>query len=264
MSKIYLINVGANMADKSIVRSPVFSDGGFYYAPFTKEGVNGYMKFSNEIRPFVQRHKMNGRDIHCDPDWKNLTYGDGWCRRSAALWHAERNDIFLFWALLWKNNGKGWIEWTDKKREQTDGDDPRQWCLIGAIRIDEILDEGQHPSDATARNRLRAKANAHVFKGLIGKDNRVFIGQKRHSMLFEKAVDLGIYKSSSLLLKTVRTASGEKLNWHHGIRWNFSTRACRAICDLTTHDGWKRAIILRNSIRKKNPNFDLLAGLTWP
>jgi putative DNA base modification enzyme with NMAD domain len=135
------------------------------------------------------RFPSRGRRPHCDPDWSNLTYGDQWSnRRAAALRRVEVGDILLFWALLWRNDGKSWRNFTGQ----------RGWYLIGALRVSEILEEGQTVKDAKPANRKRAAKNVHLVDGdgAIGDGQRVFIGSKRRSMLFRRGVDLQTTQSS--------------------------------------------------------------------
>lgn len=201
MPKIYLINVGVNCGHGSKHRSPIFADGHFQFV------------------------HLPG---HLDPNWKALTYGD-WCGdpRARALSSAKQNDIFLFWALLWRTTN----EMADFKKSRDKG-----WYLIGALRIvDPILKTGESLKAVLKNRKLLARAaqNAHVSNGRVEKGNlvRVFLGNPKHSAGFDYAVDLGIYQSDSLLRKTVRTKSGEKINWREKPHWNSATRSCRAILD---------------------------------
>jgi hypothetical protein len=50
-------------------------------------------------------------------------------------------------------------------------------------------------------------------------------------------------------------------NWNTPPRWNSVTRSCRAVWNLEISEERQRANLVRNAIRQKNPDFDLLAGL---
>ncbi len=181
MSKVYLVNVGANSAHASMARSPISDDGSFVFVSFPHAGIRGVRPYPVKARPFVR-----GVDIyhtHNDPDWPNLTYGDG-CHspRARALRRVEENDILLFWGLLWQKNGKGWDAFTGE----------RSWYLFGALRVREILEEGQRPTDASASRIKRARQNVHFYRGELDEGNRVFIGCTRYSRLFRVGVDLEV------------------------------------------------------------------------
>lgn len=239
MSKVFLINVGANTSDTSRARSPIFEDGRFIYVPFSYEcrGADGQSEYPKQARPFIR--KMQGRSTHCDPDWNNLTYGDNCAnRRAAALRRVEVGDIMLFWALLWRNKGKTWQSFTGQ----------RGWYLIGALRVSDILDQGQTPKDAKSSNRKRAAKNAHLVGGIIGESQRVFIGAKRSSRLFRRGVDLETTKRAGLLFRTVRAANGDRLGLNGRIPWYSSTRSCRMIWDLSLPEDRARARIAQKAI----------------
>jgi hypothetical protein len=252
MPRIYLINVGANLAHQSLARSPIFSDQTFAYVSFPDE--EGGQDYPETARAY--RSANCPSSTHLDPDWLNLTYGDN-CKnpRARALLRAAPRDILLFWALLWRHSGTGWSGWTGE----------RGWFLIGAIRIEEILEAGEPVSRAKVANRDRARYNAHVSYGRVAsrsnRIDRLFIGFKRFSGLFRKAVDLGIGRTDSLFRKTVFTADGRAIKWGTSPRWNSVTRSCRAVWSLDDPAESRRARLLRDAIQKKNLEFDLLAGL---
>jgi len=126
MSKVYLINIGANTSDRSRARCPVFANGSWVYVPFSykERGTDGYHEYPKAARPYIRN--MDGRNTHCDPDWTGLTYGD-YClnRRARALASARSGNILLFWGLLWRNIAKNWDGFTGEKG----------WYLFGAFRI---------------------------------------------------------------------------------------------------------------------------------
>jgi Nucleotide modification associated domain 3 len=249
MPRIYLVNIGANTAHQKLARCPIFDDGSFVYVSFPDE--EGRQKYPKTAQPFL--FPKCSPNTHLDPDWNNLTYGDN-CKnpRARALLQAKPNDIFLFWALLWKSTNENWTE-------------DRGWYFIGAIRIEEILEAGDPITKAKFENQERAKNNAHVFGNQVvknpGRIDRVFIGFKDNSILFPKAIDLEIGKDDGLFQKTVRTADRKKVNWNEPPRWNSVTRSCRAVWDLEVLDERQRANLVCDAIRRKNPNFDLLTGL---
>src|SRR5207249_2027096 len=147
---------------------------------------------------------IDSRDVHDDPDWESLTYSDNCGNPPAlALKRVQPSDILLFWALLWRNLGRDWSGFTGE----------HGWYLIGALRVREVLDEGQRADDATAPNRARAARSVHFQPGKpLEPDNRVFISSRRYSKLFPKAVDFQVTQGSGLIYRTIRTAAGHRLN----------------------------------------------------
>jgi hypothetical protein len=164
------------------------------------------------------------------------------------LWKAEVGDILLFWALLWRNYGKTWQSFSGE----------RAWSLIGALRIGEILEASDTAKNA--KSATRASKNAHLADGIIGDGQRVFIGSKRSSKLFPRAVDLQTTRGSGLLYRTISAASGRRLGLRSKIPWNSSTRTCRVIWDLKNPEHRARARIARNAIFR-HTGYDLLRDL---
>jgi len=250
MSKIYLINVGANSSHQSKARCPIRSDGTFVYVPFPYSGSDyGTRPYPADAWLFTKGLRRN--QTHADPDWRNLTYGDYVANaRAASLRNASPSDILLFWSLLWRNEGDDWNSF----------ESDQSWHIIGALRVEEVLREGQNFKEAKAWNRRRAKANAHFEGDSLGIGHMVFIGAKESSALLTFAVPLVTKLTTrSLLYRAIRTAAGEKLPLT-GKHWSSFTRSCRPICDLATPDGQRRAMILRDAIQAKNSTFDLLSG----
>jgi hypothetical protein len=249
MSKIYLINVGANTSHRGTARSPIFEHDTFLYVSFPHAGEPGTRPYPPSARRFIRN--VDPLHTHFDPDWENLTYGD-YCRnrRAVALRRAEVGDTLLFWSLLWRNTGQRWEDFTGE----------RGWYLIGALRISEILEEGQSPKDAKPSNAKRAAKNAHFCQRILDPDNRVFIGSIRYSTLFPKAVDLEATRTSGLLFETIRTAGGLRLKPHGKRNWYSSTRACRVIWDLDEPEERARTNVARKAILGKT-GYDLLRDL---
>ena len=256
MSKIFLINIGANTGHASVARGPIFEDATWAYLPFPHRNIKEGKSYPENARNFIRNIGLN--ETHSDPDWKNLTYGDlVQNRRAAALNGAHEGDVLLFWGLLWRNLTHDWSGWTGE----------RAWYLFGAITIEEILDAGQKPSDVKIlNNRVRAAENVHACKGKVGDGQKVFIGCKKRSQRFEKAVDLGIYKNSGLLFQAIRTAAGENISWTSKPKWNSVTRPVREIFDSSVPnsgkqaDSRRRVELLRKAILAEN-GFDLMEGI---
>jgi hypothetical protein len=247
MNKIFLVNIGANTSDGSRARSPLFKNGRFIYVPFSykRRGNDGRRDYPSVTRPFIRA--MHGRSTHCDPDWDNYTYGD-YClnRRARALASAGFGDILLFWGLLWRSTAKSWDGFTGEKG----------WYLLGAFRIHEVLVQRQRPTDAsTPDNRTRAAQNVHFYRGILDTGNRVFIGSRRYSKRFPKAVPF-YTEDSRLLFDTVRTRDGRHLRIHSRPRWISSTRPCRAVWDFCKPAQRLRAKMVRDAILQ-HTDYDL-------
>ena len=249
MSNVYLVNIGANTAHSSQARSPLFDDGTFTFVSFPHPNKPGIRPYPVEAQPFVKKKFIN--QTHSDPDWKNLTYGDD-CRnrRAIALKKVVEDDVLLFWGLLWRNTGKEWKTFTSERR----------WCLIGALRVREILKPGQLPTDAKSTRVKRAQQNVHFHREELEPGNFVFIGCTRYSRLFPVAVDLEVTNQSGLLYRTVRTGSGNPLTLNGKPKWSNSLRSCRRIWDLSDHNSKRLAQIASKRISEVT-GYDLLADL---
>ncbi|MGH9929587.1 MAG: hypothetical protein ACREA9_10255 [Pyrinomonadaceae bacterium] len=176
MSKIYLINIGANNAHYSSARSPRFADGSFVFVPFPWNGAH-VRRYPVTCTPFIRTSRNS---THDDPDWPNLTYGDDCGNgRAGNLRHVTEGDILLFWGLLWDNSGNTWAGFTGQKG----------WYLLGALRVGDILKGGQRPTHARAEHIARARRNVHFRNGPLPQTHRVFIGDPRYSTLLARSVD---------------------------------------------------------------------------
>jgi hypothetical protein len=252
MAKIYLINVGANTSDSNRARSPIFQDGKWIYVPFIHKSGKPGENFPPATKQYTS--KCEGIKCHLDPDWEHLTYGD--CLdepRSKALTKVQKNEILLFWALLWRTNQSDSVFESKEKG----------WYLIGAVRVEYALKSSEQIQALAPSIRDRALLNAHVEDGRIKKGDVVFVGSPnlRHSRRFERAVDWEVYRDGGLMQRVVSTAKGEEIQWHKQPKWNSVTRACRAILDLDKKNDRHLAELLARRIEKHNPEFALIDGL---
>jgi hypothetical protein len=149
--------------------------------------------------------------------------------------------------LLWANKGSTWGDFTGERR----------WCIIGALRVREILRPGQRPGDAKSSRVARAGKNAHFWRKKLQPGDYVFLGCTKLSRLFPKAVDLQVSSRTGLLYKTIRTAQGAKLTPNTKPRWNSSLRSIRAIWDLSIAEEHIRAKFARDAILRQT-GYDLL------
>jgi hypothetical protein len=246
MSKIYLVNVGANSQHYSSARSPLFADGTFVFVPFPCDGGPHVRPYPSRCQPFTSRTVDH---THDDPDWPNLTYGDDCANgRAGALKKVDEGDILLFWGMLWENKGSKWQDFNGE----------RGWYLIGALRVSEILTGGQRPVDARPDHIARARRNVHFKKGPLCNTHRVFIGNPSYSSQLRKAIDLKVNEPDGLMYRTILTADGSPLVMGSRPHWRSSLRSCRQIWDLSVEEQRQRAQIVRDEIRMKNNNYDLL------
>lgn len=251
MSSVYLINVGANTSHGARARGPLFENGSFIWVPFPTSKPKGPPGYSEKALPFL--HNVEPLCTHADPDWINLTYGDDCSnRRAMSLRNVSKGDVLLFWGLLWQNNGKDWNGFTGEKG----------WYLLGALRVEEIGEEGE--SVRQLANRDRASKNAHFARGggilRTGKRERVFVGETRYSKLFPRAVDLEVKSRDGLLYRAFTSADGKLLKIYGTPSWRSSLRSCRKMWDLNDHVQRKRAEIVRDVILKRT-DYDLLRNL---
>src|SRR2546427_12145834 len=98
MSKIYLVNVGANVSHQHEARSPIFADETFEFVSFPDD--KNQKPYPAAVRNFV---RPTIATTHLDPDWTNLSYGD-YCHNplAKALLVVSPDDILLFWGLRWR------------------------------------------------------------------------------------------------------------------------------------------------------------------
>jgi len=185
---------------------------------------------------------------HLDPDWHGMTYGDH-CenRRARALQNVSKNDVLLFWGLLWKTKKNGSDIWETREKG---------WYLLGALRVELILKGGESTKQLPKALRDRASKNAHVWKGAVLKDGcqRVFVGNSRHSRRFSHPVDMEIGNDKGLLRRSIKATGGRLLQWDKSPRWNSALRSCRAV--LETNEA--AAKYLARRIAKENPGLNLI------
>jgi hypothetical protein len=273
MCSIYVINVGANTSHYSQARSPIFDDESFVYVSFCADPKKEthYSKYPPEMIPFTNPSKRN-LVTHNDPNWTDMTYGDVCERgRGASLKNVIPGDILLFWGLLWYNKRSDWKSFIGRKRDcWKDFTNGKGWYILGALRVEKIIETEKELEDLSLKNRCRAENNIHFHNGNIQAKNRIFLGNKdkKYSGLFDKAVKLWIPKTESrsewktcLLYKTFKAADGRCLSLNDNPRWNRSLRACRKMWDISIYKELKLAEHVRDEIQRFNPNFDLLANL---
>jgi len=246
VSRIFLINIGANSAHSSVARSPRFSNGSFIFVPFPNPGGKWIRDYPSLCRPFVRTTSL---DTHDDPDWQHLTYGDDCANgRAGSLQRVTEGDILLFWGMLWGNRGNSWYDF----------DGSHGWYLFGAFRVAEILFGGQRVTQALPEHVDRARRNVHFTHGPLPKTHRVFIGDSRYSTQFVRAVDLEVNREEGLLYRTIRTANGQPLTINGTPKWNSSLRSCRPVWDLDIQTDCRLACVVRDAIMAAN-DYNLLA-----
>jgi hypothetical protein len=154
----------------------------------------------------------------------------------------------------WQVDGRGDDVWASRQRA---------WYLIGALRVAQILKGGEGIDRLPRPVQHRVKHNAHVGGRRVESRPlvRVFVGDPRRSARFRRAVDLGVYRADSLLLKTLRDSKGRRLRWKGAPRWSSALRGCRAVLDLDQPEHRDRARLLQQCIRRANPDFSLLAEM---
>jgi Nucleotide modification associated domain 3 len=216
MSKIFLINVGANTSHENRARSPILRNDTWTYVPFPRDKESEHGEDYPDSAAQCVR-VPNGLKCHLDPDWDRLTYGDS-CHEppGRSLLKVQDGDILLFWALLWK------VERNEMVFESRE----KGWYLIGALRTSHILKGGERLGALPNGIRQRAEHKAHVLKGQVRMPGteRVFVGNLEHSRRFTQAVDLEVGRNNGLMHRVVRTSKGDRVCWNKPPRWYSLTR----------------------------------------
>jgi hypothetical protein len=252
MCSIYVINIGANTNHSSQARSPIFNDdGSFVYVSFcANEEERHRSPYPGEMLPFTNPHKEN-LETHNDPDWRNLTYGDDCSTpRARALKNVEQSDILLFWGLLWRNSGNCWNDFVSPLK--------KGWYLLGTLRVEDIIKGRKKVDEVSKSIRHRAQQNIHFSNGVLPDEEFVFLGAKKYSQRFSKAIDLGIDDENGLVYKAFTFADGKLLCCKGEPRWYRSLRACRKMWDLSDSKQCELAEHVRDAIQKDNKSFDML------
>ncbi|HKO63493.1 MAG TPA: hypothetical protein VJV03_20175 [Pyrinomonadaceae bacterium] len=240
MSRVFLVNIGANSAHGSIARSPRFADGSFVFVPFPNAGGAWIRNYPHVCRPFVRATSL---DSHDDPDWPNLTYGDDCANgRAGSLQQVTEGDLLLFWGMLWGNRGNSWQHF----------DGSYGWYLLGAFRIAEIVLGGRGAKDTRPEYVGRALGNVHFSHGQLPLTHRVFIADPRYSTRFQTAIDLEVHRADGLIYRTIRTADGRALALNRTPKWNSSLRSCRPVWDLDIPNDRLLACAVRDEIMAAN------------
>lgn len=240
MSKVYMVNVGANMGDAGMARSPVFPDRSFVFVTFPDP--ESCAEYPAACRPYVREVTTT----HADPDWDNLTYGDI-CNngRARALLSVVPGDILLFWGLLWRTTDANQSVWSVSDRG---------WYLLGSLQVRIVLEAGTLLSTLPPEEATRAASNAHVVGGRVDPDamTRIFLADRAASGRFQKAVDLEIGLDGGLMHRVFRTAGGELVRWKESPKWSSVFRSCRAVLDTTNPSDRVRLDDLKASMAKCN------------
>jgi hypothetical protein len=136
----------------------------------------------------------------------------------------------------------------------------REWYLLGALRVAEILRGGQHVDSLSKAARARALENAHMAGGAkLEEDHYVFVGDRSHSCRLRSAVPLATYAKEGLIYRAFTTAARVPLELNGNPAWKSSLRSCRPMWDLSNASDLKRARVVAGEISAHN-DFDLLAG----
>jgi len=254
MSKVFLINIGANTSDESKLKSSYCLDAKTCkIAPFI---VAGKSKAKSVDFPESLLENLNKKiassdlKVHLDPDWNNFTYGDN-CRngRAAALREVQVNDILLFWGLLW-----------DRKNDQWTGG--KRWCLFGSLKIEEIVFSDKVASE---KNYQRVFKNLHFEKNenlseADAKEERIFVGHQNKSKLYKHPVPFYLPNQlNTLFYETIKTADGNLIS-RDKKSWSSPIRACRTMWNLDIEEDRIKAEKVRDEIKRHNVNFDLLSN----
>ncbi len=208
MTKICLINVGANSAHRNL-KSALFPDGHFEFIPIPDPCLNGTTQgvkykelpaFSGiDICQLISENYHN-QCAHYDPEFETYTYGDyPTCHpRAANLKRLGNGDYIFFFARL--------VPWLHGKFS-----DKAKFAIIGYIEIEKIFkDINKRPPQPEL---FEIANNAHVIRGEVNSffydGFWVFKGSPK-SMRFNRAVTFDREFITECGIKDVR---GDEIEW---------------------------------------------------
>ena len=242
MSKIAIINVGANAASGSL-RSPLFNDNTFEFVPTKTDnelpplGFTPFSEFESfngrDITEFIP-HKFSSENMHNDPEFVTHTYGDTPEDeiRSVNLKRFNKGDTLYYLARL--------VEWNNGTWGKAG------FYLVGCLVLDKIIKK----SDMIENPELIqvVKNNAHVKRWqekpeAEPRDFWVLVGSNQ-SKRFVHAVPF----DREILNKILSRADGNPIKWDSSKTdlqtIGMNTRTCRLIIDS------KRQKILEEHVKK--------------
>lgn len=208
MSKICIINVGANSAHRNL-RSALYPDGYFEFVPIPDPCLNGTklgIKYS-QLHPFndIPFSELISRQFydqctHNDPEFDTFTYGDyPTCHaRAANLKKLTKGDYIFFFARL--------VPWNNGRFHGSP-----QFALIGYIEIESIHKNiTAKPSEDEFKEIER---NAHVIRGETNSffydGFWVFKGSEK-SMRFNRAVT---FDRNFITECGIKDVQGKEIEW---------------------------------------------------
>ena len=208
MTKICLINVGANSAHRKL-RSALFSNGSFEFIPIPDPCLNETTRGLryNQLRAFngLKICELISKDYqnqcaHNDPEFETYTYGDyPTCHaRAANLKRLGKGDYIFFFARL--------VPWS--KGQFGSG---ARFAIIGFIEIEKIFKDitrrpPEHEFNQIANNAhvIRGEVNSFFYDGFW-----VFKGSPK-SMRFSRAVTFNRELITECGIKDVK---GAEIDW---------------------------------------------------
>jgi hypothetical protein len=178
--KCLLVRVGADLTDDSRWNGPVDEkSGNFVYVPIceTKPLRPGLeRKYDELILPLtvfgveLPQHLV-GRQMHLDPDFEHLTYGDQG-RRAQQINELGENDLLVFYASLRDVNARHLV-----------------YAIIGLFVISEIVPAGSVPSSRWAEN-------AHTRR-IPGQTDIVVVAEPKVSGRLTRCIPIGEYRDGA-------------------------------------------------------------------
>jgi hypothetical protein len=165
--------------------------GEFVYVPIpdgpTKRYTSGNRCYSEVVAPlteFATRHRLAGladlrfpetllrRNMHLDPDFDQLTYGDNGKEHGLRLWELRPGDLVVFYAGL-RSIAR-----------------PKKllYALVGLFVVEEVV-------AATAVQPERRHENAHTRWTKISKKDVVVRGQTERSGRLDRCIRIGEFRN---------------------------------------------------------------------
>lgn len=187
--KALLLRVGIDKGTDGVL-APIFDDRSFEYIPISEKDQDSAEErtYSNTVGrsgKFLAEYlpkKISEKNIHFDPEFDTMTYGDPTRKRSFLL-KLEKNDLLVFYAGLSPFR-------TDKHQEGL--------YIIGYFVVKRIIDFKGMSNKARQENYKLYWNNAHCKRSYHAENLVIIVGDKENSLLLEKAIAISSLKKDKL------------------------------------------------------------------
>jgi hypothetical protein len=189
--KAILVRVGVDQA-YGAWNAPVNPEtGAFVYVPipdspakaYTPANMRGFAEIDAPLADFAVKNAVSGlrcpeslrqRNMHLDPDFENLTYGDNGKRRGSAIAKLASDDLLVFYA--------GMRSITPPRK--------LQYALVGLFVIQGVVPAIEVPPE-------RRHENAHTRWTEISENDVVVRGKPGLSGRFNRSIPIGEWRDNA-------------------------------------------------------------------